>query len=80
MHGAQLAFRDGSNDMSSLKREQNSIDVLEHVVKGVHVDGRGRHNNRVMPRPLDRINDSPPRPPRRSRRRKNGNRSRSRSR
>ena len=55
--------------MSSVKRSQDSIDVLEHVVKGVHVNGRGRQNGRVMPRPLDRISDTPPRSPRRPRRR-----------
>lgn len=53
--------------MASLKRDQSSIDVLEHVVKGVHVEGRGRHNTRVMPRPLDQINDTPPRLARRKR-------------
>ncbi|MGH7342839.1 MAG: hypothetical protein ACREKH_20335 [Candidatus Rokuibacteriota bacterium] len=44
-----------------MKRDQSSIDVLEHVVKGVHVESRGPHNHRVMPRPLDEINDDPPR-------------------
>lgn len=52
--------------MPPVERKQNPIDVLERVVKGVHVEGRGRHNNRVMPRPLDRINDAPPPAPRRS--------------
>ena len=56
--------------MPSLKREQSSIDVFEHVVKGVHIEGRERENHRVMPRPLDRINDAPPRLARRPRRRK----------
>lgn len=53
--------------MPSLKREPTPIDVLERVVKGVHVDGRGRSNDRVMPRPLDQINDAPPRAPERPR-------------
>ena len=69
VRGVQLALIKGRKGMPSLKREQNPIDVLERVVKGVHIDARGRHNNRVMPRPLDRINDAPPRPPRRPRRR-----------
>jgi hypothetical protein len=51
--------------MPSLKREHGPIDVLERVVKGVHIDARGRRNSRVMPRPLDRINDAPPRSPKR---------------
>lgn len=55
--------------MPSLKREHSPIDVLERVVKGVHVESHGPHNHRVMPRPLDRINDSPPTPAKRSRRR-----------
>jgi hypothetical protein len=55
--------------MPSPKHDQSSIDVLERVVKGVHIEGRGHRNSRVMPRPLDRINDAPPRLARRPRRR-----------
>ena len=44
-----------------LKKEKEQFDMLEHVVKGVHVYGAERNNGRVVARPLDRIEDRPPR-------------------
>jgi len=44
-----------------LKKEAGRFEVLEHVVKGVHVEGRGPRNHRVVRRPLDRINEAAPR-------------------
>ncbi len=68
--GAQLALFRISAGMPSVKGDQSSIDLLEHVVKGVHIESRGPNNHRVMPRPLDRINDEAPTLARRPRGRK----------
>lgn len=44
-----------------LKKDKEQFELLEHVIKGVHVHGRGSDNNRVLPRPLDQMDDAPPR-------------------
>ena len=41
-----------------LRKEDGLFELIEHVVKGVRVNARGRRNNRVLPRPLDRIDDA----------------------
>lgn len=40
-----------------LKQDKEPVDMLDHVVKGVHVYGTERKSGRVVPRPLDRIDD-----------------------
>jgi hypothetical protein len=42
-----------------LEDKKSAFELLEHVLKGVHVEGRGPKNHRIVPRPLDRADDAP---------------------
>lgn len=47
--------------MSDMKKQKSQVELLEHVVKGIHIEGQDERNGRVMPRPMERISDEPPR-------------------
>jgi hypothetical protein len=40
-----------------VSKRKSDFELLEHVIKGVHVEGRGPRNHRVVPRLLDHIDD-----------------------
>jgi hypothetical protein len=42
-----------------LEDKKSAFELLEHVLKGVHVEGRGPKNHRIVPRQLDRADDAP---------------------
>jgi hypothetical protein len=39
-----------------LDERKSEFELLEHVIKGVHVEGSGPKNHRVVVRPMEHIN------------------------
>ena len=52
---AAFMFRIDCRDM--VNERKSDFELLEHVIKGVHIEGQGPRNHRMVPRLLDHVDD-----------------------